>query len=151
MIFFKITKNKIKLLFFIYFISLLITYPFIFLTAIISRNIGFENYKKVNVIFHLLSYLKLFIVSYATILFLRKEFFIKKYFIDFIKVFFILFILGEISSKITTLFYKVFPSEIFLSNATQILGLILQIIISYIAVCFIVSFVDKKQTIADLK
>ncbi len=145
MIFLKIKKDKIKLLIFYIFISLLIAYPFIFLTGIISRNIAFENHAKFNFSLHLLCVLNLFIVSYAVTIFLKKEFFLKKYFLDLTKVFFIFLASSIISSKIVSLLYRIIPSEIYFSNATQIIGLLLQIIIYYIAICFIFYFLDNKN------
>ncbi|MFC1613197.1 hypothetical protein ACFL23_02580 [Patescibacteria group bacterium] len=144
MIFLKITKNKVKLLLFYFFISLLLSVPFAFLIAYINRTIGFEHYEKIKIIIYSLNILNLFIISYFVLAFLKKKLFFKKYFIELIKVFLIFFIAKKIHTLFLTLLYKTVRSEIYFSNAMQITGFILQVIIYYIAVCFVFKFCYKK-------
>ncbi|MFH1565058.1 MAG: hypothetical protein ABIC82_04390 [bacterium] len=142
--FLKITKSKIKLSFFFLLISFPFIYLSIFLTSIIVRRAGLDHFQEqMNIFTRFWGILSSCIIPYILLVFLKKEFFLKKYFTEFTKVFFVLFISDELAAIIPILFYKIFP-EIFLSNPVQITGFILKLIIFYITVCFI-DKIDKEK------
>lgn len=131
--FFKITGNRAKLFvlfLFAYFISAFLCN---FLAILIIK--GLTPQAQINIISWFFQILNLFIVSYILLAFIKKEFFIKKYSIDFIKVFLILFISEKLFAAILFLFYKFLTADIYFSNLMQIIGIIVAGVIYYIAIC----------------
>lgn len=141
--FLKITKNKVKLFFFFIFIIILFSCVSVFLTSIIARRAGLENFQEQIITFsNFFGILYSLLVPYILLVFLKKKFFLKKYFTEFTKIFFIFYIARELIGIIPTLLYKILSIEIFLSNPIQVIGFISHFIIYYIAICFI-DKVDK--------
>lgn len=132
----KITKNKIKLfqlfLFFIL-VNFALSFLFVFLIGAIIRIGGFEFFEKMSIIPDSLRALNLLIVSYLVLVFLKKKLFLKKYFKEFIEIFFALFILD----KLFALVFSSIPLNIGSSVLIQASYLVLQIIIYCAAICFI--------------
>lgn len=147
--FFRITKDKIKLFFFFLFITFLFSILAIFPLAIIARRAGPDGFQEqMNIFNKFFGILSSCIIPYLLLIFLKKEFFLKKYFTEFTKIFFIVFISRELVATIPILFYKNF-SEFILSNSIQsniiqVMGIILELFIFYIAVCFI-DQIDKES------
>lgn len=100
-----------------------------------------------NIFIQFLEILNSFLVPYILVIFLKKEFFLKKYFTEFTKIFFIVFASSKLLTIIMTLLSQTLPPEIYFSNAMQQAGgFMLELIIFYIAVCFI-DKVDKENVL----
>lgn len=143
--FLKITKSKIKLFFFFLFIVFLFIYLSLFLTSIIVSRAGLDHFQEqMNIFTSFWGIFNSLFVPYITLVFLKKEFFWKKYFTEFTKVFFIVYMTQELFGIIKILIYKTFPPEIYLSNVVNTLYIILILIVYYIAICFI-DKIDREQ------
>lgn len=131
--FLKITRNRAKLFIlflFVYFISAFLCN---FLASLIIK--GLTPQAQIDIIIQFFQILNLFVVSYILLVFLKKEFFLKKYLIDFTKVFLILFISEKLSAATLFLSYKFLPVAIYFSNFMQLVGIIVVGLISYMAIC----------------
>lgn len=129
----KITKSKIKLFLFFILIDFVLSFLFVFLIGIITKIGGLEMREKMGIISHFLEALRLLIVSYLVLIFLKKEFFLKKYFKEFIEIFFALFVLD----KLFALIFSLIPLNIGSSIFVQATYLVLHIIMYCAVICFI--------------
>lgn len=134
----KITRNKVKTFFFFMFVYLVFLVPFNLLAGIITKNFGWVLIEKIGVINSVLKVSRLFIVSYMTIVFIKKEFFLKKY----LKELAVLFITLLISNKLFALFlglsYKIGFLKVDSSIIMQVPYLVLQVVVYYMIICFLV-------------
>jgi len=135
--FLKITKNKIKLLAIFFIFYFLLNFLLNFIIGVFARNFGIEFYDKTRAFLYLPKLLILLIVSYAMLTFIKKSFLSKKYLKELAIIFLSLFTAERLSAAIPVAFSKVFSSEIYFSNTAQAASFILQLVIFYIAICFI--------------
>lgn len=133
----KITKNKIKIFLFFIFIYFISSILFVFLTAVITKIGGLEIREEMSAISHFLEAIRLLVVSYVVLVFLKKEFFLKKYFKELAGLFFALLIFSNLFALLSDLFYKIGLFKIDSSIIIQAPYFALQLFVYYIIICFI--------------
>ncbi len=134
----KITKNKIEIFSLFLFVYIILSALSILLSGILMRNFGLELAEKMGIIQDVLKILKLFIVSYITIAFIKKEFFLKKYFKELARLFVVLFLSNVLFALLANLAYSIGLFKINSVSMVQLLHFDLQLVAYYVIICFFV-------------
>jgi len=134
----KITKNKIEIFSLFLFVYIILSALSVLLSGILMRNFGLELAEKMGAINDVLKVSSLFIVSYITIAFIKKEFFLKKYFKELVRLFVVLFIVNVLFALLTNIAYSIGLFKIDSLSMAQILHFDLQLVAYYVIICFFV-------------
>lgn len=146
--FLKINKNKIKLFLFMFLASLIVFFVSMYIQGFVIRNsfVRFHfSYKPIRyeIFAYIMDLLRHFLISYASITFIRKNISFTGQYYNILKVTLLLLSFGVLNNILRGIFFN----EILALKWLQVIMIILNLAIYYLIVCYIYHICQNKQNI----